>query len=113
MKGIKEKKIMPNDEDFFSPNQIEEWLETATLDQASHNGTASHADPELLLVQDLRRLYTSEKARDAHSLQRVWERLAQKTASDVEAKEQTSSESEKRFTSLQPQKLPIPLKRKF
>lgn len=104
---------MPNHEDFFSPDQIEEWLQTATLDQASHNGTASHADPELLLVQDLWELYASEKARDNHSLQRVWERLEQKTASDVEAKEQTSPESEKHSTSLQPQKLPIPLKRKF
>lgn len=86
---------MPNNEDFFSPDQVDESLEISSFQQRSVNGNLPSKDPDLLLVSDLCTLYKSAKDENAHSLQRVWERLAQQNTSAFEVKEPGVSQSTK------------------
>lgn len=86
---------MRNNEDFFSPDQVDEWLESSDFQQKFVNETSQIGDPNLLLVHDLRTLYGAEKDKNAHSLQRVWEKLAQQSINELEIKEPGASEGEK------------------
>ncbi|HEU5379640.1 MAG TPA: hypothetical protein VFV38_29810 [Ktedonobacteraceae bacterium] len=71
--------MMPDTNDFFSPEHLDEHLELSLLlrDSGDIYQDASQADPHLLLVHDLRYLYGAEGTEHVRSLQRVWERLAE------------------------------------
>lgn len=73
---------MHNDEDFFSPEGVDERLELFLL---MHDGRACFTDEgeknrNLLLVYDLRYLYGTEGTENVRSLQRVWKRLLEHQA---------------------------------
>lgn len=87
---------MPDNQDFFSPEYMDEHLERATSSRASIDLTP--VDPAKLLVRDLHTFYSD--AGDAHkrSLQRVWERLAVENAQRQQAERAT----EARLYALQP-----------
>ncbi len=69
---------MLNNDDFFSPEGLDERLElarqlqTAGLERQRIESSESHAQ----LLARLQDLYRAESIRDAQSVQRVWERLA-------------------------------------
>jgi WD40 repeat protein len=70
---------MPNNDDFFSPDQLDERLELSP--RLHHPGESAKADPNIQFLHTLRNLYEAEEAENARSLQRVWERLAQQHTS--------------------------------
>src|SRR5258708_5597750 len=76
---MREEKMMYDKEDFFSPERVDEHLELPLLQRGAGNNPleSREADPNLLLVQDLRYLYGAEGTENVRSLQRVWERVAQ------------------------------------
>ena len=73
---------MYDKEDFFSPEQVDKQLDLSLLQRNSvSRGPQSGAtDPNRLLVDDLRFLYSAEGAENARSLQRVWERIGEQRA---------------------------------
>jgi WD40 repeat protein len=70
---------MYDKEDFFSPEQVDEQLDLSLLQRNSvpRGSQSGAADPNRLLVDDLRFLYSAEGAENARSLQRVWERIGE------------------------------------
>lgn len=70
---------MYDKEDFFSPEQVDEHLDLSLLqrNQIPRGPQSGSADPNRLLVDDLRFLYSGEGAENARSLQRVWERIGE------------------------------------
>jgi len=70
---------MYDKEDFFSPEQVDEQLDLSLLQRNSvpRGSQSGVADPNRLLVDDLRFLYSAEGAENARSLQRVWERIGE------------------------------------
>jgi WD40 repeat protein len=73
---------MYDSEDFFSPEKIDERLDRAPLLPVGHDDPQAYAltSSNLLLIYDLHALYSAEEARNVRSLQRVWERLAERRA---------------------------------
>ncbi len=66
---------MPDKQNFFSSEYMDEHLERPLFTRASND--AASMDRDILLVHDLRALYDVEGTENNHSLQRVWERLAE------------------------------------
>jgi WD40 repeat protein len=66
--------MMHNKEDFFSPETVDERLELS-LSRRDADEPSLNADPDLLLISDLRYLYGAEGTENVRSLQRVWEHL--------------------------------------
>ncbi len=74
--------MMQDREDFFSPEQVDERLDFSLHRREAEAGNqgAVGTDPNLLLVHDLCYLYGAEGTENVRSLQRVWERLAERRA---------------------------------
>ena len=70
--------MMYDKEDFFSPEKVDERLDLSLLlrEVDANHQDAAEADPNVLLVHDMRYLYGAEGTENVRSLQRVWERLA-------------------------------------
>jgi WD40 repeat protein len=70
---------MDKKEDFFSPEKVDERLDLSLLlrETSMSDQTGAKADPNLLLVHDLRYLYGAEGTENVRSLRRVWEHLAE------------------------------------
>lgn len=64
---------MPHNQDFFSPDAIDEHVERPTFPPISQQTTP--IESSIRLVHDLHTLYSREEAAQKQSLQRVWERL--------------------------------------
>lgn len=108
---------MYDKEDFFSPEQVDERLDLSLLQRNSvPRGSQSGAtDPSLLLVDDLRLLYSAEGAENARSLQRVWERIGeQRTGKQAESSSPTTPVEQPPLRLLKSDKqvTPAPRKRK-
>src|SRR5258708_19554573 len=73
---------MYNKEDFFSPDMVDERLDLSLLqhDADPPYQDVTGADPNLLLISDLRYLYGAEGTENVRSLQRVWEHLQEPRA---------------------------------
>jgi WD40 repeat protein len=73
---------MYNKEDFFSPDMVDERLDLSLLQHDSDTPyqDVTEADPNLLLISDLRYLYGAEGTENVRSLQRVWEHLQEPRA---------------------------------
>lgn len=72
---------MPNDNDFFSSDQIDERLELLRTRPESEDLAFGNTDPTHALLHDLRHLFRSERAAHNRSLQHVWELLSEQNAS--------------------------------
>jgi WD40 repeat protein len=72
--------MMYDSEDFFSPERVDEQIELSPLLPAGPADAQKHVllNPDPVLIHDLRSLFSAEGARNARSLQGVWQRLAQK-----------------------------------
>jgi len=108
--------MMYDKEDFFSPEWVDEHLELSLLQRgAGNNPLQSHeADPNLLLVQDLRYFYGAEGTENVRSLQRVWERVAQQRMGEQTPGLARSQEGGAHLRLLKPQgeAVPAPVKRR-
>jgi WD40 repeat protein len=92
MKKIKEKKRMLNNDDFFSPEHIEERLESSQSLSLSNGEAPEVADQNVLLLRNLRGIYHAESAENRRSLQRVWERLAEQNEGSETVRPMTTHE---------------------
>lgn len=83
---------MSNSEDFFSPERVDERLDLSLLlrDTTIDYQENREADPDLLLIHDLRYFYGEEGTEHVRSLQRVWERLTEQRAGTRENAEHVS-----------------------
>ncbi|HEY1348121.1 MAG TPA: hypothetical protein VGF67_00675 [Ktedonobacteraceae bacterium] len=72
--------MMYDSEDFFSPERVDEQIEFLPLLPAEQPAAQKHTslNPDIVLIHDLRSLYSAEDARNARSLQYVWRRLVQR-----------------------------------
>lgn len=101
---------MPNNQDFFSPEYMDERLERSTFSRTS--GDRAPVDAPTLLVHNLHTLYGNEGAENRRSLQHVWERLAQENTHRQNGTFRAEREAEGRLYALKPHAETIPLIRK-
>ena len=92
-------------DDFFSPERVDERLELSLLLPVGDNDEQEDtlADPNLLLIHDLRYLYGEEGTENVRSLRRVWERLAEHRADAQQGAERAPATGECHLRLLKPQ----------
>lgn len=102
--------MMHDKEDFFSPERVDERLDLSLPPREAGAGdlAGAPADPNLLLVHDLRSLYGAEGSENARSLQRVWERLGEQYMSARGEVPQISLETGRHLRLLKPGEEPAP-----
>lgn len=100
---------MQNKEDFFAPDVVDEQLELSLLQRNVANyRDMTEADPNLLLIYDLRYLYGAEGTENVRSLRRVWERLARQRTGEQAALPYAPPETERRLHLLDPSTKKMP-----
>lgn len=85
---------MPNNEDFFSPDHIDEQLEFSRMLPGEEAISGAADDANLLLMHDLRKIYRREGAETRHSLQNVWERLERAALAGQDAADASALQAE-------------------
>lgn len=105
--------MMQGKEDFFAPGVVDERLELSLLQRnVADYQDMTEADPNLLLIYDLRYLYGAEGTENVRSLQRVWERLARQRAGEPITASFIPAEMERRLRLLEPSQKQMPGRRK-
>ena len=104
---------MQGKEDFFAPGVVDERLELSLLQRnVPDYRDMTEADPNLLLIYDLRYLYGVEGTENVRSLQRVWERLARQRTGEQTVAPLTSAEMGRHLHLLEASQKQTPGRRK-
>src|SRR5579885_3459220 len=110
MRKRREGKTMYDREDFFAPEKVDERLDLSLLLPVGDDDEQERAltDPNLMLIHDLRYLYSEEGTEHVRSLRRVWERLAEQRAGTTPSAGRSPTTGERHLRLLKPQEHKAP-----
>src|SRR5579883_2021158 len=110
MRKRREGEKMHDREDFFAPERVDERLEISLLLPVGDDDEQERAlnDPNLMLIHDLRYLYSEEGTENVRSLRRVWERLVEQRAGTTPGAARFPTTGERHLRLLKPQENKAP-----